>query len=154
MIGLHVDIAALLAWRPEIPVMRESTAKSGEGRHHRRERYQAKRGRQSERRKSLSPRDHEILLKLSPTSIDQLSRLGLIYISVDGASGRPNDYSVALTCLAKGCFGAVAQCKHVCRWDDGQPRPPLLQLVSLDGRAHRYHRKQSDGSDRTAAVGR
>jgi len=79
MIGLHVDIAALLAWRPQIPVMRESTAKSGEGRHHRRERYQAKRGRQSERRKSLSPRDHEILLKLSRTaSINQLSRLGLI----------------------------------------------------------------------------
>ena len=84
MIGLHVDIAALLAWRPQIPVMRESTAKSGEGRHHRRERYQAKRGRQSERRKSLSPRGHEILLKLSRTaSINQLSRLGLIYISVD-----------------------------------------------------------------------
>ncbi|MET4236520.1 MULTISPECIES: hypothetical protein [Bradyrhizobium] len=84
MIGLHVDIAALLAWRPQMPLMRESTAKSGQGPHHRRERYQAKRGRQSERRKSLSPRDHEILLKLSrTTSINQLSRLGLIYISVD-----------------------------------------------------------------------
>ena len=143
MIGLHVDIAALLAWRPQIPVMRESTAKSGEGRHHRRERYQAKRGRQSERRKSLSPRDHEILLKLSPTSINQLSRLGLIYISVDGASGRPNDYSVALTCLAKGCFGAVAQCKHVCRW---MSRHDDVVEVELKRARRRDRRRMADVS--------
>lgn len=143
MIGLHVDIAALLAWRPQIPVMRESTAKSGEGRHHRRARYQAKRGRQSESRKSLSPRDHEILLKLSPTSIDQLSRLGLIYISVDGASGRPNDYSVALTCLAKGCFGAMAQCKHVCRW---MSRHDDVVEVELKRARRRERRRMADVS--------